>query len=71
MKVSCSVSPGVGCALVVEHLQVCIVGMFLGVTGVTPAVTWQLFVSWNEELLGTKGWQKKKYFHSLYFSVLR
>lgn len=30
MKVSPSVSPGVGCALVGEHLQVCIVGMFLG-----------------------------------------
>lgn len=28
MKVSPSVSPGVGCALVVEHLQACIAGMF-------------------------------------------
>lgn len=30
MKVCPSVSAGVGCALAVEHLQVCIVGMFLG-----------------------------------------
>lgn len=69
MKVSPSGSPGVGCALVVEHLQECIAGMFFHGSAqdklqewVTLVVTWQLFVTWNEEFLGTKGKQMKKPF---------